>query len=116
MHASNTDWGQDLLYLKRWLDDHPEAKPLSLALWMPLIDPALAGIDHVGPPPRDAPRPGWHAISVNEIHADGGGYLYFLQLRPVASAGYSILIYHVTLEEARRLRRQLGVSRPSHVP
>ncbi|MBF6596556.1 MAG: glycosyltransferase family 39 protein, partial [Thermaceae bacterium] len=28
---SNIDWGQDLLYLKRWLDEHPEARPFGLA-------------------------------------------------------------------------------------
>ena len=31
MENSNIDWGQDLLYLKRWLDRHPEASPLGLA-------------------------------------------------------------------------------------
>jgi 4-amino-4-deoxy-L-arabinose transferase-like glycosyltransferase len=28
---SNLDWGQDLLFLKRWVADHPEAQPLGLA-------------------------------------------------------------------------------------
>ena len=28
---SNIDWGQDLLYLKDWLDKHPQARPLGLA-------------------------------------------------------------------------------------
>lgn len=30
--GSDLDWGQDLLYLKRWLDDHPEVRPLYLSL------------------------------------------------------------------------------------
>jgi hypothetical protein len=25
---SNIDWGQDLLYLKAWIDEHPEARPI----------------------------------------------------------------------------------------
>lgn len=28
---SNLDWGQDLLWFKRWLDRHPEARPFHLA-------------------------------------------------------------------------------------
>ena len=28
--SSNIEWGQDLLYLKRWLDAHPEAVPVGL--------------------------------------------------------------------------------------
>ncbi len=41
LHDSNIDWGQDLLYLKRWLDEHPEAQPIGLAYSLPawLLDP-----------------------------------------------------------------------------
>lgn len=132
---SNIDWGQDLLYLHRWLDQHPEARPLSLA-YFGLKDPALVGIEFTLPPAlasrwpgsRDStdvgPRPGWHAVSVNflrgyEIPAfDGAGrqvgiggddFTYFQRLRPVAIAGRSIYIYHVTTADADRLRRQFGL-------
>ena len=41
---SNIDWGQDLLFLRKWVESHPEAKPLQivcpLAIW-----PDLAWID-----------------------------------------------------------------------
>jgi len=30
LHNSNLDWGQDLLFLKRWAGDHPEARPLQV--------------------------------------------------------------------------------------
>jgi hypothetical protein len=36
-------------------------------------------------------------------------YDYFLRFRPVATAGYSIYVYHVSLAEANALRRQLGM-------
>jgi len=29
--GSSADWGQDLLYLRRWMDSHPEIRPLYLA-------------------------------------------------------------------------------------
>lgn len=137
---SNIDWGQDLLYLRRWLDQHPEARPLTLA-YFGLTDPALAGIEFTLPPAAASrwpgsgdssgvgPRPGWHAVSVNYLRGygipafDGAGrqagiggddFTYFQRLTPVAIAGRSIYIYHVTAAEANRLRRQLGL--PSLAP
>ncbi len=134
---SDIDWGQDLLYLKQWLDRHPEAQPLHLA-YFGRIDPRLAGIEYALPPkfsvsaahdrflrPADrGPQPGWHAVSVNLLRGfgwdvpDGRGgvewlagteYEYFLRLEPVATAGYSIYIYHLDVAEANRLRAQLGL-------
>jgi 4-amino-4-deoxy-L-arabinose transferase-like glycosyltransferase len=118
---SNVDWGQDLLFLKRWLDDHPEAAPLKLA-YFGYFDPIHAGIEYAAPevlPPAGAtpaPKipPGWYAISVNFVrgfpyqiyHGDGtkgflpqGALTAFQSLEPIAMAGYSIYIYHVTGEE-----------------
>lgn len=120
---SDIDWGQDLLYLKRWLDAHPEARPLRLA-YFGRVDPLLAGIEYTLPPkgsaghiPRTAdPRaqgptpPGWYAISVNLLcgfgwavpngrgHVEwvaGPEYQHFLSYTPTAMAGYSIYIYHI---------------------
>jgi hypothetical protein len=34
-------------------------------------------------------------------------YDYFRMIEPVARAGYSILIYHLTLEDANQLRSRL---------
>lgn len=104
---SNLDWGQDLLYLKRWLDRHPQARPIGLA-FNGSYDASIAGIDYT-PPPTE-PYPGWHALSVNEIRSRTREYGYFLQFEPVASAGYSIYIYHITLDDANRARRELGLA------
>jgi hypothetical protein len=118
---SNIDWGQDLFYLKRWLDDHPEARPLGLA-YFGSVPPSLAGIESGRVPDSSAsgqkeanaagdrgegPRPGWYALSVHRLR--GEDYGYFLQFRPVAMAGYSIYIYHLSPEDANRARRDLGL-------
>ena len=139
---SNIAWGQDLLHLKGWLDDHPEAGSTRIASfgWN---DPRLAGIEFRLPPvgPREnggssgngnvselGPQPGWYAIDVNYLHGthwpaadgtgrwaeiapDGPNFEYFRRLQPIDSVGYSIYIYHVTLDEANRVRGELGMSK-----
>jgi hypothetical protein len=112
---SNIDWGQDLFYLKRWLDRHPEVKLAGLAC-TGSYPVTLAGIPKTPhPPPGSAmthgernaaggdlgPRPGWCALSVNYLYARSGQYRYFLQCEPAGSAGYSIYVYHVTPEVAK---------------
>ncbi len=118
---SNIDWGQDLLFLKSWLDEHPEARPLGLAAFN-TIDPGILGIQFTLPPPD--PQPGYYALDVNFVRgfpyraANGRGqfeyiglhqYEYFQHFQPIAKAGYSIFIYHITLEDANRVRRELGL-------
>jgi 4-amino-4-deoxy-L-arabinose transferase-like glycosyltransferase len=110
--GSDIGWGQDLLNLKRWLDDHPQAHPLKLA-YVGNIDPRLAGIDFELPPrvssAKDLP-PGWYAVGASlaqggngysftgdgrAIHIERGRYAYFAELEPTAMAGYSIYIYEI---------------------
>jgi 4-amino-4-deoxy-L-arabinose transferase-like glycosyltransferase len=133
---SNIDWGQDLLYLKRWLDDHPEARPLHLA-YFGNFDPRVAGIEFTLPPRQPDPAdpkakafdlpPGWYAVSVSLLRGltfgipDGKGewpflehhdsFAYFRPLRPVARAGYGIYIYRLTDEDVDRARCSLARSR-----
>ena len=120
---SNIDWGQDLLYLKRWLDKHPEARPLGFAYSVRFINPSIAGIecskppvgaDYDGPlapemPKERGPLPGWYAMSVQRLVEKDDPYRYFFRFKPVAMAGYSIYIYHITVEHANRVRREMRV-------
>lgn len=93
------DWGQDLLFLRRWLEQHPEARPLKLAYWG-WTDPRVAGIEFELPPrhselmemksvplssvdetmemphPSAQPirlTPGWYAVSIGLSH--GGPWI-----------------------------------------
>jgi hypothetical protein len=131
--SSNIDYGQDLLFLKAWVDRNPEARPLKLAIWnMKTVDPAMAGIEYTvapsGRPPnvhagfeqskRYGPQPGWFAVNVNLLHGDDwpgrsgdpdvGYYGYFLNFTPVATAGYSIYIYHIGAADAERFWQHLN--------
>ncbi len=130
--GSNVDWGQDLFYLKDWIDQHPEVDLRGLAIWG-AWPTTLAGIPNPPPPPvgptgtrhapsqydiaakddshvsRIGPKPGWYALSVSHVYNCNRRYRYFQYLQPDATAGYSIYIYHITLEEANHLRRELGL-------
>jgi hypothetical protein len=122
--GSNIDCGQDLFFLEDWCESHPKASPISVSYdgGYPL---ALTKIKSAGFPPRLqsigrrvgderkpgnlGPRPGWYALSVNEIYRPSGEYRYFLYFEPEAMAGYSIYIYHINSDEAEKVRRKLGL-------
>ncbi|NQT13208.1 MAG: glycosyltransferase family 39 protein [Planctomycetes bacterium] len=123
---SNIDWGQDLLHLNSWLNAHPRVQLDGLALHG-LYPATLARIpetlrpppgvraefvqrDSVGSEGRFGPKPGWYAVSVNCLYDRSRQYRHFLNFEPAAMAGYSIYIYHITPEEANRVRRQLGMA------
>jgi hypothetical protein len=135
--GSEVDWGQDLLRLRRWLDGHPEARPLHLA-YIAHMDPRVAGIEFTLPPPgltgeppadlesaaQLGPHPGWYALSVRFVRGidgnppDGRGkyrrvrlhaYAYFQRFRPRARIGAATLIYQITLDEANAVRTEEGL-------
>lgn len=109
--SSNISWGQDLLYLQRWLAARPEACPFDLAFAAD-FPPGAIGINYPPPPPGPdgheadingqrsfAPGPGWYAVSVDYLRGDryprNAQCEYFLRLHPTATAGYSLYIYHL---------------------
>jgi hypothetical protein len=94
---SNIDLGQDLLFLKAWVEAHPEARPLRVAYRGPLL-PALLGIEADEMPADAGPDEirnhpgGWYAVSVQLVCEE---YPYLLRWEPVATVGYSIYIYRL---------------------
>ena len=138
---SNIAWGQDILYLKSWYDKHPEARPFHLAHYgfvnpqllgivftLPPVAPASRVLRTDMPVETMGPLPGWYAVDVNYLHGtnlaamdeqgkwqkmskDGCDLTYFQRFRPVDMAGYSIYIYHITLDEANQVRGELGLKR-----
>lgn len=123
----NIDWGQDLLRLRWWIDAHPEVSEIGVA-YFGLADIETAGIEAESVPwgpvgekcgealAEHGPQPGWYAVSINHIRGYRRYrnyrpyYKYFREFRPVAMAGYSIYIYHIPLEDANRVRREMGMS------
>jgi 4-amino-4-deoxy-L-arabinose transferase-like glycosyltransferase len=119
---SNVDWGQDLLYLKEWLERaHPAIVGVGIA-YDGAVDPSVAGIRGLAPPvgrewlgeeegdlARVGPQPGWYAISVNRMEGRTKELAYFRHFRPVDWIGYSMCVYHITLDDANRVRKELGL-------
>ena len=113
---SNLDWGQDLHELKRFVAEHPQIEPLSIA-YFGTLPPESLGLKYENPPIR-RPQPGWHAVSVNFVMGrphwtrDGRGdtravypsedFSYFQFFEPKQHIGASIDLYHLTSEDVRR--------------
>jgi hypothetical protein len=108
MLHSAIDWGQDLTYLKKWLEKHPDVKLDGLAYYGG-FDPSAIGIESPRPPVSQncadsaltdslkvGPQPGWYALSTNSLWSQDGEYAYFRHLPPVVTAGRTIHVYHIT--------------------
>ena len=105
--GSNVDWGQNSYFLQKWYGKHPEARPIKIAY------SSTESLDRLGikdnrQPPME-PEPGWFALGVNEIYSSSRQYEYFKRFEPIDMIGYSIYIYYITLEEANRVRREMGL-------
>lgn len=126
---SNLDWGQDLIALRRLLQERgietpylayfgtalPEAYGIS---YKPLPSflrfTAGAEVDAFNP---YTPPPGWYAISRSSLrlgllHQNVDLYQFFRDKEPVARAGYSMNLYHVSYDDATPVERTVvtGVS------
>jgi hypothetical protein len=125
---ANIDWGQDLLFLKRWYDSHPDARPLFLQYFgFSSNAPEIAGIE-CRPMPRMPDQdpsihfnfqpnwePGWYAISVNDLYGyrhfgnEKPWFSYLWLKKPEATAGYSIYIYHLSAGDIERMRSRASL-------
>jgi hypothetical protein len=101
--GSNISWGQDLFFLKRWIQSHPEAQPLYVSTDSHYLRPQLAGIDH--PPPPDSPMPGWYAVSITVLYDPECRHAYLQEFKPVDRVAYSMHVYHLTEAEIDAWKR-----------
>ncbi len=101
---ANVDWGQSLFELRDWLEAHPEAAPVGVAC-LAFVPLEVLGLEFA--PVPDVPQPGWFIVSRHDRHRRSGEYDYFGQLSPVDSIGGTMDVYHVTKQEAERVRREL---------
>lgn len=96
----NVEWGQDVLYVREWIDRHPEARPLRSAIWSYLPASVLGvkpeeAIGQFG----DSVPAGWYVVSVNHLRGDyrlrQPELEKFLSLKPESRIAYTSYVYHI---------------------
>jgi hypothetical protein len=110
---SNYDWGQDLVKLRRWLDEQKVSEPINLC-YFGTADPRYYGIRHRNLflgyeyEPEDGLRaivPGLLAVSATNLagnywdataREEWRAFMEKTKARPVGRAGQSILIYRIS--------------------
>ena len=126
---SNLDWGQDLPALKAWMDKY-KIDQVNLAYFGTAL-PEAYGVQYlplpsflrfVAGPEMDSydpnsPAPGWYAISATSLRLGlmyrmSEMYAHFRDMKPVARAGYSILIYHVSYPPDATVDRAVVIGKP----
>jgi len=138
--GSNLSISQDLFYLKKWADAHPDARPLKLVFYG-FGQGQLLGIDYAVPavsagrfPLHELASRSWYGIDVNSVLGDRhalssnlgiaytvplkeeGDYRYFQRLTPVDRVGYSIWIYHPSTAGADQTAKAVGTMGTSNAP
>ena len=99
MLGSNLDWGQNYFRLADWLQERDDVDSISINL------DGSYPYDSISPKVKSyltSFRPGWHAVSVNNLLNPERKHDSFLRLRPVAIVGYSIYVYHVADEDVQK--------------
>lgn len=116
---ANLDWGQDLFYLTKWCEMHPEARPIHLVFQnsysADLFNNSYTGVGTVKyhEDSNLVIEPGWYAVSVQRMHDTNDNYLYFRDLKPVARAGYSIYIYNIDCDNISNINLANSTMLPS---
>jgi hypothetical protein len=89
-----------------WHEKNPEKRPIAIAY------SGAESLERLGIKAEmtisDDLKPGWYAVGVNELYGSKQ-YEHFKLIKPVERIGYSIYIYHITPEEANRVRREMGL-------
>ncbi len=121
MADANIDWGQDLIYLKEWIEEHRSAAGMSLHYYGP-VAPVLSGLNvhdessrknrrqkHGEPEAAPRKQPHWIGISVTHLayqaafHRRVGStkanwFAYLYDREPDVRIGYTIHLYRLNGE------------------
>jgi hypothetical protein len=94
---SNIDWGQGLIALKDYEDQHP-GETVHLAYWGSM-DPSLYGVRAVALLPGERPASGTVVISPTALAGqylkDPSGYRWLWQQQPQSSLDHALLLFEI---------------------
>ena len=99
---ANIDWGHDYGYLKAWIEQHENARPICIDL-LPISDLQPLGLDkyettlqlHIRLQNPRLVREGWYAISAHRLHLEDDFHRFFLNKEPFQIIGGSVYIFQV---------------------
>jgi len=99
---ANIDWGHDYGFLKSWIEENDDARPICLDL-LPVCDLQPLGLDQYETILQQHARlqnpylisEGWYAMSAHQMHLDDGFHRFFLNKEPSAVIGGSVYIFQV---------------------
>ncbi|MEJ7592116.1 MAG: hypothetical protein WKF77_11240 [Planctomycetaceae bacterium] len=105
LDSSNIDWGQDLILVKEWVEQHPEAKPLHIHS-TGYVTPQQMGIKteplrmttQTSPDGKSISykcAPGWYIVGLTRLVDPQDPFHELLQREPDGYIGYSMRVYHV---------------------
>ncbi|MGL4553634.1 MAG: hypothetical protein ACRC33_20930, partial [Gemmataceae bacterium] len=119
--GSNLDWGQARHRLRDWLVARPGFRPVGVAVYG-TGSRVLGGLGQRLPAAH--PIPGKYAVSARvmqgDAHASTDGdadsaatdkhaFAFFLRFEPIAVVGDSIYLFDVSLDDANRVRAEMGL-------
>lgn len=127
--GSNVDWGQDLLWLKKWQSSHPSRSKLVLEYSLPLVDPAVAGIEYAPMPTitelkskSDADADfekvlttGWYAISVSSLNRPTREFGWIEAVPPEGVIGFSILLFEIDEKDKQTILSWIKSQNPTEL-
>lgn len=90
---SNLDWGQEMHLVRKWIEEHPSARPIYVA-WIGDVALQDVGIDAL-PIPADPQQPGWYVISRHKRLEPNSRVASFHQRPPVDTIGYTFDVYYI---------------------
>jgi len=97
LNASNLDWGQDLLAIRKWTRDNPDKRPVHLLYSPSQLDFRRLGIDATiaeGRVSDDGPiEDGWWIVSIDRLLTPPNSW--FLEQNPTERLSVSTTIYQI---------------------
>jgi len=122
---SNIDWGQDMILVKEWVEQHPDAKPLHVvpsgyvtAEQMGIETQPLQMKTQTSPDGKSLSykiASGWYIVGLTRLVGPQDPFHELLKREPDGYIGYSMRIYHVNANEGTQDARTMP-SRRTNVP
>jgi hypothetical protein len=114
---SNIDWGQDFLNLKRWVERHPDRRPLMISFASQSANPPPVDWDFQNAPTstqlearlaeasagQPILEPGWYMLCVTSLISPRSQYEWLSQRRPSEQIGWSILVFELTHKDVQEI-------------